>query len=206
MKKVVLIGSGGHARSVVDSMLVASEYEIVGFVSNEFVSYRGITTIGCDDCLYDLHQKGVSHAFVCLGYLGVGRRRQAIVSVLEEIGYRLATVVDPSAVLASDANIGRGSFVGKLAVVNSKASIGKMAIVNTAAVVEHDCFVGDYAHISVNAALCGAVHVDESAFIGAGAVILQGVRVGSGAIVGANSTVLADVGKGARAVGVYNGK
>lgn len=31
MEKIILIGAGGHAKSVVDSIEQAAEYEIVGF-------------------------------------------------------------------------------------------------------------------------------------------------------------------------------
>ncbi len=206
MSRIILVGAGGHARSVVDSVLAAGANEVVGFVDNKPCSYRGITTVGDDSCLPELYKGGVTHAFVCLGYLGVGDRRQQIALRLRQIGFELATIVDPTAVVASDASIGSGSFIGKQAVVNANAVVGEMAIINTSAIVEHDCRVGNYAHVSVSAILCGGVSVGEAALIGAGAVVLQGINVGCGAIVGANATVLADVNDEAKAVGVHNGR
>lgn len=206
MSQIVLVGAGGHARSIVDSILADGANEVVGFVDSKPCSYRGVTTVGDDSCLPKLYRSGVTHAFVCLGYLGVGDRRQQIALRLKQIGFELATIIDPAAVVASDASIGPGSFVGKQAVVNANATVGEMAIINTAAVVEHDCKVGGYAHVSVNATLCGGVCIGEAALIGAGAVVLQGINVGRGAIVGANATVLVDVDDGAKAVGVHNGR
>lgn len=206
MKKLVLIGAGGHARSVVDSLAAVGEYEIVGFIDRDVVSYRGIRTIGRDEDLPKLYESGVQHAFVCVGYLGKGRQREAISQMLLDLGFELATVIDPSAAIADDAEIGRGSFVGKLAVVNANASIGPMSIINSGAVVEHDCKVGDFSHVSVNATLCGGVVVGEAAFVGAGATVVQGVTLGNRSIVGAGSVVLTDVPASKTVVGVHDGR
>lgn len=48
MKKIVLIGGGGHAKSVVDTLEAAGEYEIAGFVDRQArtYGYRGYEVIG----------------------------------------------------------------------------------------------------------------------------------------------------------------
>lgn len=85
----------------------------------------------------------------------------------------LPNIVDPSAVIADDAVMGEGIFVGKRAVVNAAAHIGDLCIINTGAIVEHDCDVGNYSHISVGSVLCGGVRVGQRTLIGANATVIQ---------------------------------
>lgn len=205
MEKMLLIGMGGHARSVVDSIQAAGRYEIAGFVDNQKdpgESYRGLPLLGTDDDLPRLYREGITCAFVCVGFLGFSQVRQTICENLRHIGFALPSVIDPTAVLASDASIGDGVFVGKRAVLNSGAQVGDLAIINTGAIVEHDCTVGAYSHVSVSATLCGGVTVGENALIGAGATVIQGASVGAGAVIGAGSMVVFDIAENKKAYGV----
>ncbi|NLA76487.1 MAG: acetyltransferase [Clostridiales bacterium] len=205
MKKIILVGCGGHAKSVTDAIESAGEYQIIGFIGvpeERAFSYRGYKSVGTDRDLERIFGEGTTYAFVCVGFIGEGVVRNKLYGRLKEIGYNIPVIKDPTAAIASDARIGEGAFIGKNAVVNSCADVGNMAIINTSSVVEHDCVVGEFSHVSVGAVLCGAVNVGENTFIGANSTVIQGLTVASNAIVGAGSTVLRDVMYSERAVGV----
>lgn len=204
MEKMVLLGCGGHAKSVVDTLLALQEYEPVGFLDKHpgtDFTYRGIRTIGSDGDLQALYASGVRTAFVCAGYMGTGCVRQNLYRMLKEIGYRLPALVDRTAVLAEDAAVGEGTYVGKRAVLGAQAQAGRMCIINTGAILEHDCQVGDHTHMAVGSVLCGGAAAGDASLIGAGAVVLQNVRIGSGCIVGAGAVVRKPVLDGETAVG-----
>lgn len=208
MEKIVLIGCGGHAKSVVDAIEAAGEYTVAGFVATQAerdVTYRGYRVLGTDGDLEKIYADGVTCAAVCVGFMGEGRVRDRLAERVKAVGFTLPAIVDPSAVIAADAELAEGVFVGKRAVVNSAAGVEPMAIVNTAAVVEHDCRVGAYSHVAVGAVLCGGVTVGEHTLIGAGATVLQCRHLGADVRVGGGATVLADVPDGVTVVGVYKG-
>ncbi len=208
-QKMILMGCGGHARSLVDAIEAAGEYTVAGFVvsngSATDATYRDYGVLGTDRDLPAIFESGVTAAAVAVGYLGAGQVRQQLAAQLKEIGFSLPAIIDPTAVVATDALIGEGAFVGKRAVVNAAATVGDCAIVNTGAIVEHDCAVGDFSHVAVGAVLCGHVTVEQGALVGAGATVLQGCVIGAGARVGAGATVLADVPADTTAVGVVKG-
>lgn len=192
MKKIIVIGSGGHAKSLVDTIEKRGEYEIVGCVVNDGVEWKeGISCpiVGNDDDLEELFAQGIRYAAVGIGYLGKENPRRRLYMRLKEIGFELPVICDYSAIISDRAEIGEGSFVGKGAVVNAGAKIGRCCIINTGAIVEHDCRIGDFSHISVSAILCGSVEVEEDCFIGANATVIQNRRIGSQCIVGAGETV-----------------
>lgn len=207
-QRLVVVGGGGHARSVIDAIEALGTWGVEGIVDpNPHASYKEYSVLCSDDGLSELYEKGLRAAALGIGFLGgVNGPREKILKLLHGIGFNLPAVVDPTAVLAADAEVREAAFVGKLAIVNSSACVGAASIINSGAVVEHDCFVGELAHVSVNATLCGGVSIGRGAFVGAGATVIQGVSVGEGAIVGAGTVVLRNVPAREVVVGVYDGK
>lgn len=194
MENIVIVGFGGHAKSMVDAIENAGHYNIIGFTDREKRdSYRGYPYLGTDDTLAELYHEGVKNACIGVGYLGQSVIRDKLYGMLISIGYQLPAIIDASAVIASDAVIGSGSFVGKIAVVNSACHVGEMCIINTGVILDHECTVGNYSHIAVGARLCGDVHIADHSMVGAGATVIQSRHIGSNVIVGAGSTVIGDV-------------
>lgn len=201
--KIVLIGGGGHARSVFDAIESGGTYEVSGFVDAdpELQGYRGATFFGPDSVLPYVRETGVSFAHVSVGYLGKGMLREKLAELSEAAGFTFPAIVDPSAVIAADAEVGSGSFVGKLAVVNSAASIGRHCIINSGSVIEHDVVVEDFSHVAPRAVICGEARIGRCAFIAAGAVVGPGVTVGAGSVVSAGCILLSDLGDSQLAIG-----
>ena len=166
VKEIVLVGFGGHAKSVIDSIEGMKAYKIAGYV----------------DCA-DMPD-----------YKGYTRSRNQLYEYMKKIGYRFPVIVDQSAIIASDAVIQEGTYIGKRAVINADARIGRMCIINTGAIIEHECVVGDFSHVAVGANLCGQCVVGENTFIGAGATVIQQRQIGNEAIVGAGCTIKRNIG------------
>jgi sugar O-acyltransferase (sialic acid O-acetyltransferase NeuD family) len=117
-------------------------------------------------------------------------------------GFRgAATLVDPTAVIARSAQIGRGVYVNAGCIVAGLCRIGDLALLNRGASVGHHSTLDDYASVGPGAVLAGAVRVGRGAVIGAGAVILPGIAIGENAVVGAGAVVTKPVPAGARVAG-----
>lgn len=185
---IVLIGYGGHAKSVADSIERAGKYRIVGYTDfqDHNASYK---YLGTDDALQQIFDSGVHNAAIGIGYLGKGNIRCKVYKLLKQIGFCLPVIIDPSSVVSNNTMIGEGTFVGKSAIVNAEAKIGNMAIINTHAIVEHECVVGDYTHIAVGAVLCGQVKIGRETLVGANATVIQCVEIGDHQIIPAGVTI-----------------
>ena len=207
-KKLVLIGGGGHCKSVLDaavSMGVYSDIVITDPVLEPGTRILNHKVVGPDYHLPELFQNGFHYAFITVGSLEDNVLRKKLYKTAKEIGFSFPVIIDSTASVSEHAMIEKGTFIGKRTVVNANARIGNQCIINTGAVIEHDCCVGDFTHISVGALLCGSASVGNDSFVGAGSVIIQEVSVGSQTVIGANSTVLKDIGDHKRAYGVVNG-
>ena len=200
-EQIVLLGFGGHAKSVADSILRTKNYSIAGYtdIHQCACSYN---YLGNDDRLKEIYSQGIHKAILGVGYMGDSAIRDSLVQRAKEIGFEFPTIVDPSAVIAADAVIDEGSFVGKKVIINADSKVGRFCILNTGSIVEHENVIGDFSHIAVGAVLCGNVIIGHHSMIGAGATIIQGKSIGNNAIIGANSTVLTDVGDNMRCYGI----
>lgn len=191
---ILILGSGGHAKSLIDAIEHQGKYRIAGLVSiNQSDSYRKYHVIGCDDDLELLFRQGIHCAAIGIGFLGVGDLRERLVQKLKAIGFFLPSIIDPSAVIADDVEVGEGTFIGKGTILNSGAHIGNFSIVNSGAIVEHDTCVGNYCHVAPGAVLCGEVALEACSFVGAGSVVLPQLSIGDHSIVGAGSVVLRNI-------------
>ena len=204
MEQILLIGGGGHAKSVADSIRQAGRYRIAGYIDKPELKGEvadGIPFIGTDSDLQTLYDKGIQNAFVTIGYMGQGNIREAIYESAKRIGFHIPSVTDPAAILAEHVKIEEGVYIGKRTVVNAGAAVGKLCIINTGAVVEHDDEIGAFSHVAVGAVLCGNVSIGNGCLIGAGATVIQGVSIGDGAVIGAGVTVRHDIESGQRHYG-----
>lgn len=194
MDKILILGNGGHAGSLIDIIERQNKYAISGLVVNEEgADCGGYPVIGKDDDLESLFSGGIKNAAIGVGYLGKSNLREKLYDKLKHIGFELPVICDPSAVLSKRVRIGEGSFIGKGAIINACVSIGKMCIINSGAVIEHDCSVGDFSHVSVASVLCGGVNVGRASFIGANSTVIQGKAIGQGCIIAAGTVIRHDV-------------
>lgn len=187
MEDIVLVGFGGHAKSVADVIVRQGIYNIVGYTDLKEYSSK-YKYLGEDSNLVEIFANGTRNACICIGYLGKGTIREDIYSLLKNIGFNLPIIMDPSSVVSDSAIILEGSFIGKLAVINTEVEIGRCCIINTGAIVEHETIVEDFSHISVGSVLCGQVKTGKGAFIGANATVIQNRIVNAYEIVPAGAT------------------
>ena len=194
MKEIIVVGFGGHSKSVIDTLERADEYRIIGYTDvKESLPYRGYQWLGTDDRLKEYYYQGVHYACVCTGYLGKGVIRDQLYYLLKRIGFQLPVIIDPTAVIAKDVPIGEGSFIGKNAVINADSKIGKMCIINSGALMEHDSITDDFSHVAVRTVVCGGARIGDHSFLGANSTVIQYLQVGKHVIVGAGSVVVSDL-------------
>jgi UDP-perosamine 4-acetyltransferase len=202
---IVGLGAGTHAKSLLEAIRSAGEFEVVALVDDDPTRAGAEilgTTIAGPEGLAQARGQGVVQAFAGVGGVGSSAARKAVFARLLAEGFELPPIVHAAAIVSSSAEVGRGCQILAGAVVNADAELGENVIVNTGAIVEHDCRIGPHVHLGPGAIIAGLVSVDEDAQIGMGAVVIQAVRIGAGAMVAAGAVVVRDVAPGARVAGV----
>lgn len=199
---LLLVGSGGHCRSVID-VLECAGVPVAGVVCGEHCAPEPVFTypvLGKDPDLGALRER-YNEALVTVGQIQTPAIRKSLFTLLTELEFSLPVVVSPTAMVSRRSEMLAGTVVMHQAFVNTNALVGRNCIINTRALVEHDCTIGDHCHVAVGAVLCGGASIGPGSFIGAGAVVREGVSIGPGCIIGMGSVVRHDVAEGERHVG-----
>jgi len=204
MRKILLIGAGGHCKVVLDVLLKSQQYVVAGIIDvknrvGEKVS--GVPVVGTDADLPMLFKKGITHCFISVGSVGDTALRVKLYGAAWKVGFIFPTLIHPLASVSRNAALGEGNFIACRAIINAGARIGDQCIINTGAIVEHDCAVGDFVHISPGAVLSGGAAVGQFSHIGSGSVLIHGVRIGERTVIGAGSVVIKDIPSGVVAYG-----
>jgi UDP-perosamine 4-acetyltransferase len=195
--KLVVVGAGGHSRSVVEAIQAGGDHQVVGLTDPRRelfgTSVDDIPVLGDDSVLPELLRDGVLGACIGVGGSGDNEPRRVVFERVRELGFELPPIVHPAATVARSALLDAGTVVLAGAVVGPGAEIGENVVVNTGAVVEHDCVLEAHVHVATGALLGGAVTVERSAHVGIGASVIQGIRIGTAAVVGGGSVVIRDI-------------
>lgn len=204
MKDIVLIGGGGHCKSVIDTIKSSNEYNIIGILDiKEKVGTRisNIKIIGTDDDMEKIYKSGIKHAFITIGSIGNPNLRIKLYKEAKDIGYKIPCIIDKTSIISPNLTIKNGTFIGKGVIINSGVKIGENTILNTGSIIEHDCEIGSYVHIAPGTTLSGNVIIGNRSHIGTNSTIIQNINIGEDSIIGAGSVVIKDIENNKKAYG-----
>ena len=187
MSSLVLLGFGGHARSVADVALIAG-FDRLLFVDENAKPKETFLGFPVQRLM-----PAPADGWVYMPCAGDNQRRRAQIRLIADAALPLATVISRSATVGHASSIGPGCFVGHHAHVGPLAVIGSGCIINTGAVVEHDCVVGECSHVSVHSCMAGRSKLGNGVFLGAGAVVVDGVSITDNVTIGAGGVVVAAI-------------
>ncbi len=179
MKKIVIIGAGGHAHVIAD-VIKAEGNQLVAFLDDN---------LNQTDCAGSISDYTKYHD--CEFVIGIGNGD--IREELSRLPLKWHTAIHPSAIVSDYASIGEGTVIMPNAVVNSRAKIGKHCIVNTGAIIEHDDIIGNYSHISVGANVGGMVSIGKKCWIGIGSTIKNNLTICDNVFIGAGAVVVNNI-------------
>lgn len=203
-KPIVIIGAGGHAKVLVDILLQAGAC-IAGIVDQNVLLHGkhvlGVTVIGGDDVVTSSSPDKYS-LVNAIGSTTIPDLRTRIYEAFKSNGYSFATVIHPSAIIASDVTVGEGVQIFAGAVIQPGTMIGSNAIINTRSSIDHDCIIGNNCHIAPGVTLSGQVHVGQCVHVGTGATIIQGISIGNNCLIAAGAVVTKNIGSGSKVRGV----
>ncbi|WP_368490383.1 acetyltransferase [Clostridium sp. BJN0013] len=203
MEKIILIGAGGHCRSIIDSINGLNNFQIIGIVDKKHRNHSrlDIDRVWCDEDLDSLYKSGIKNAFIGIGSTAYPEIRIKFYNLLKSIGYNFPIIIDKTAIVSCSAKIEEGVFIGKGAIVNANALIKKQCIINSGAIVEHDCKINEFVHLAPGATLSGGVSIGQGTHVGTNATIIQNINVGKNVLIGAGSVIVKNVKDGIKVYG-----
>ncbi|MFX1671533.1 NeuD/PglB/VioB family sugar acetyltransferase [Paraburkholderia sp. A2WS-5] len=181
MKNLLIVGAGGHGRSLAEAVLLSGTFRIAGFVDDaapQLEQVWDLPVLGKTEALEN-YRAAADAAIVGIGNNVV---REKLLNRLAELGFELPVIVHPGALVSPRAVIGPGSAVMAGAIVGTEAQLGTGVIVNCGAVVDHHCRVEDFGHLGTQAAMAGGSILGRAAWMQAGSALGYGVKVDDGVV------------------------
>jgi len=205
LEKAVVIGAGGHARSVIDIIQQVGQYEVVGVLDASYPLRKrmelmeDIPIMGDDSLLSELKNMNINNVFVAIGD---NQLRYKLIAKVKAHQLKLIQVISPYAIISPRAMIGAGTCVMAGAAINVNSKIGLGVIINTNASIDHDCVIGDFVHIAPGTAISGSTRIGEGTHIGTNSSIIDRLCIGKWSYIGAGAVVVSDLPSRVMAYGV----
>jgi sugar O-acyltransferase (sialic acid O-acetyltransferase NeuD family) len=196
-QKVLIVGSSGHSKVIIDIFEKEGKYEIIGLldasrqIGEETLGYK---VVGKEETLPDLLIKNPNlKIFIAIGDNWIRQKvMNRILNIIPNIDF--ASAIHPSAQIAKNVQIGKGVAIMAGAIVNSDTSIEDFTIINTKASIDHDSKMQKFSSLAPNVTTGGNVSIGEFSAISIGATIKQGITVGNHSVVGAGALLMKNCG------------
>lgn len=190
MEEVIVFGSGGHAKVIIDIIEKQKQYKLIGLIdpfkelSSTRLNYPILGNKGDYSILNKVHG----------GIVGIGDNwvRYEMTQLINQLApnFQFITCIHPHATIGSDVQLGAGTVIMAGGVINSGTKIGTSCIINTLSSIDHDCHIGNFASLAPNTSTGGQTIIEEGTAIGIGTNIIHNIHIGEHTVVGAGSTVL----------------
>ena len=193
MKKLFLVGAGGHCRAsieIAESLACYNEIIVIDNKREKRLENQilGRNVVANLDWANDLCSE--SEYFVSIGN---GIERAKVFGVLEKNGMTIASLCHRSAIVHTSAIIGRGVFIGAMAHIGPDCRISDGCIINTMSNLEHESKIGDFSHCAPGSIVCGRSNIGMQVMLGARATIIENVSVADKVTVGAGAVVIKNI-------------
>ena len=191
MKKIILIGGGGHCKSVIDVIEQEKKYKISGIVDRpEFLGTKifKYKVIG-NDLDLESFAKQFKYALITVGQIKSAKLRIKLFKLAKKAGFILPSIISPNSYVSKYSKIGNGSIVMHHAIINANTSVGDNCIVNSKALVEHDCSISNHCHISTNATINGGVKIGSECFIGSNVTTKDNIKIKENSFIKAGTLI-----------------
>lgn len=195
MTALLLVGGGGHCKSIIDVIENSSRFTVRGIVqpkTNENTSLLGYPILGEDADIPELLSNG-NDALVTVGQIKTPDIRKRLYDLMIRLKASLPVLVSDKSYVSRHSELGNGTVVMHGAIINAAARINVNTIINSMALIEHDVMIGEHCHISTGTRVNGGVQIGDGSFIGSGVIIHQGIRIGTKCIISAGSVVSKDL-------------
>ena len=190
-ERVLIIGSGGHAKIVIDILELTKEYEIFGIVTNDDIeSFCGYKVLGNDNVLGKLFKKGITKVAMGIGGFRNNNIRTIIFNKLKKINFDIINVIHPTAVISQSVSLGEGNVIFAGVIINSEVQIKNNCIVATGSSIDHETILNNHCLISAGVTIGAGAVLNQGVLCALGSNIISAITIGENVLVAAGATVV----------------
>ena len=182
LKKICILGSGGHAASCIDLIESTKKFKIIGVITKNNEKNLNKTflnkykIIGTDDDLSKVI-KYCKNIVIGIAVYNNLRLRNKIFKDLKKVGFKLPKICSPRSYFAKDVYIGEGSQIFHGVTINKNSRIENNCIINSHSLIEHDVKIKENCQISTGVIINGGCIIEKDSFIGSGSILRENLSI-----------------------------
>ena len=203
MKHLLIIGARGWGREVFDiadaCIKSGADFEVKGFLDDKADALDGYGNYPPIIGPVESYAVQKDDVFICA--LGDVNYKKHYAEIILNKGGEFISLIHPTAVVGTNAKMGKGCVVGAFANLSNDTVTGDFVTMSIRSGVGHDSMIGDYSHVGGNCAISGFVSIGERVTIHPGCVVVPHRKIGDNAVIGTGSVVLGNVKAGVTVFG-----
>tara|TARA_Y100000591_G_C21744867_1_gene651382 strand:- start:322 stop:1008 length:687 start_codon:yes stop_codon:yes gene_type:complete len=192
-KKIIITGTGQHAKMLVELIEEQDKYSIAGFVSKDQSKINkilGYPILCAESNLKNFLKKNKDIKYYACGVgdnAGGMLGREKIIKFYDNLLFA-PKIISPKSYISKYSKIGKGTIIEAYAKVMNGVTIGKHCMIESFTSVNHDQKIKSNVFIGNNCALAGK-SVGKNTIIGDGSSIGYKVSIGSNCIINQGTVI-----------------
>jgi sugar O-acyltransferase (sialic acid O-acetyltransferase NeuD family) len=193
MKDIIIIGSGGHSRSVISIIKAAKKWRKISIIDTQYSgNIEKILSFPVVGGMEFLDTVNISTTDIFIA-IGDNILRRDMINLIIKKGFTIPNLVHSDSTLDQDIELGYGNFIGAAANLGPNVKIGNGNIINTLVNIDHETKIGNYNQLAPSSVVCGRSTIGSLVFLGANATIIDGLKVSDKTIIGAGAVVISNI-------------
>lgn len=192
MENILLIGSSGHARVVIDIIEKDAKFNIVGLIDS--FAQKGKVVLGYpilgneNDIPEIVKTYNTNHAIIAIGE---NWDRFIVYKKIQEIccTLRFVNAIHPNAIIGKNVVLGQGITLMAGTIINSNCIVEDFCVINTKASLDHDSHMKSFSSLAPGVTTGGYVMIGNFSSVFMGSVISPRISIGDHTVIGAGSFV-----------------
>jgi len=202
MKKVIILGGLGNGSVIANAILDANQrgfrdYEFAGYLNDRIEKGESIEGFPVLGKLADVH-KFINDGFYFINTIYRIEGQKERIQLFESLQIpesRLATFIHPTAYIAPNVKIGKGTVVMPNVSISSGTNIGKCCLIMVGATIGHNNEIGNYCHFAAQSCTSSFVKIEEGVHLGLNSTVREKLIIGKYSTLGMGSVLLKNMGK-----------
>jgi acetyltransferase EpsM len=196
MKKIIIVGAGGHAAEVVDYINFINgipnlenhlKWQVIGLIDDNENNYHlynyNYPFLG------DIKNHEVNHEVNYLIAIANIKFRKIIVEALLKKGVIFCNLIHPTAIVSPTAKIGIGNVISHNVSIGPNVVIGNFNLLNSRCTIGHDTKIKDFNFLSPQTVTGGGAEIGSQNFFGTNVAVLPRTTVGTNSTISAGMVV-----------------
>lgn len=200
--QIIIVGAGGFGKEVAFSIDRLQEYNVIGFVDDNYqnISERvyGKPVIGTLKLL-----QGYTKEINVVIAIADPITREVVYEKLKSNKFiTFPNIIDSTVILGHNIQLGIGNVLMANTTYTSDIEIGNFNMFNIASTIGHDSTIGDFNSFFPVVNISGNVKIGSKNQFGVGSKVIQDLTIGDSNVLGAGSVVIRGVYNCSKVVGV----